>query len=60
MKEQKIEPIACEYCGDPINPDSIQFVSSRKLCDACLTVYDNVSGHCSLDCSIGGKCDESC
>jgi len=60
MSDNKIETAACEYCGDPINPESIQFVSGRKLCDACLTAYDNKTGHCSLDCCISGYCDESC
>lgn len=53
----------CEHCKWPVTEKQAH-VSKKftgfELCEDCETSYDNKTGHCSLDCCISGKCDESC
>jgi len=30
------------------------------LCENCNEKYDNKTGYCSLNCSLGGGCDQTC
>lgn len=30
------------------------------LCDDCINSYENKTGHCSIDCCLSGRCDDSC
>ncbi len=31
-----------------------------QLCDECNSIYDDKTGYCSLNCCLGGSCDDSC
>jgi len=31
-----------------------------NICEECEDKYDNKTGYCSLECSLGGGCDQTC
>lgn len=51
---------SCEYCDDKPAEQRTDIKGRPFLCDDCYEAYDNKTGHCSLDCCISGKCDDSC
>lgn len=50
----------CDYCETPNSNEKDSNVGYYLLCDDCFNAFENKTGHCSLDCCISGRCDESC
>lgn len=48
----------CIGCGE--YTDKLDDFNGVDLCDECNEIYDNITGYCSLECCLGGGCDESC
>lgn len=50
----------CEYCE--FNDCELKFTydNKYKLCSECRCQYNNTSTYCSLSCSMGLGCDDSC
>jgi hypothetical protein len=47
----------CQGCEE--KKETTDF-AGYKLCKNCIEKYDDKTGHCSLECCINGRCDESC
>lgn len=54
MEEQKY----CQGCDGYF--DSLEDYTGYELCGVCSEKYDNKTGYCSLNCSLGGGCDQTC
>lgn len=48
----------CQGCETFVN--KLNNYHGVELCTNCNDQYNNVTGHCSLNCSLTGRCDESC
>jgi len=58
MKDEIKKDFFCEGCEEKVSKINTDF--GYNLCDECNDKYNNETGHCSLHCSLGGGCDESC
>lgn len=48
--------VGCEEWTDEVD----DYTYNPPLCMKCDAIYDNKTGYCSLDCCLGGGCDQSC
>lgn len=40
--------------------DNLDDYWGHDLCEDCENAYENQTGYCSLECCLGGGCDQSC
>lgn len=50
--------LLCEGCE--CYTDVVWDFYGYQLCEECTDAYVDRSGHCSLQCCLTGRCDESC
>jgi len=50
----------CKGCDEYTNELTNWGTNGVFLCEECNEKYENTTGHCSLECCLGGGCDQSC
>lgn len=48
----------CKGCDE--YTDKYGEINGMDLCEYCDDKYDNKTGYCSLSCSLGNGCDQTC
>lgn len=56
--KDKTNKVLCIGCEEMV--ESLTNEYGYKLCDECNEKYDNKTGYCSLSCSLGDGCDQTC
>jgi len=56
--EETIKLLFCKGCEEMV--DELFNDHGYKLCSDCNEKYDNKTGYCSLNCCLGGGCDQTC
>ncbi len=50
--------LCCKGCDE--YTDKYGEYNGMDLCEDCDDKYNNQTGYCSLQCSLGGGCDQTC
>ena len=50
----------CKGCEEYTDKLGDWGTNGAMLCEECNEKYDNKTGYCSLECCLGGGCDQSC